>query len=60
MERTSEFKNIPEQRLYANILFYLNNKMDSIIELGSIIYDFFTFLVISFFCFRILSEITSQ
>ena len=24
MERTSEFKNIPEQRLYANILFYLN------------------------------------
>ena len=24
MERTSEFKNIPEQLLYANILFYLN------------------------------------
>lgn len=24
MERTSEFKNIPEQRLYANILFYFN------------------------------------
>ena len=24
MERTSEFKNIPEQRIYANILFYLN------------------------------------
>ena len=24
MERSSEFKNIPEQRLYANILFYLN------------------------------------
>ena len=24
MERTTEFKNLPEQRLYANILFYLN------------------------------------
>ena len=24
MEKTSAFKNLPEQRLYANILFYLN------------------------------------
>ena len=24
MERTTEFKNLPEQLLYANILFYLN------------------------------------